>query len=249
MGQPTPTQSPEFWRQFGAAGPELEAAMHRTGQLSALIVAAIDPHARSASTGRVTPVPNGGARLAEYAKNQGANPARFEGFEAAARRILAGGTTAAQSVDATSRWLEDTADALFAAVESAEAKIGAARTPAFDAALAELRAQALLARFHARRTIAAVHYNLFLRGLRLAELLAATLTEKEAVAVWRELVAVTAGQPELASGLTVPMPLRTTNVRAELKELERSLKELEEQCCPPDEAIMKEKVWTPAPRG
>jgi hypothetical protein len=33
--------------------------------------------------------------------------------------------------------------------------------------------------------------------------------------------------------------------RDELKTLERSLKELEDQCCPPDEAVMKEKVWTP----
>ena len=33
--------------------------------------------------------------------------------------------------------------------------------------------------------------------------------------------------------------------RAELKKLEASFKDLEDQCCPPDEAIMREKVWKP----
>jgi hypothetical protein len=34
-----------------------------------------------------------------------------------------------------------------------------------------------------------------------------------------------------------------------LKRLESNLRALEESCCPPDEAVMKEKVWTPATTG
>ncbi len=37
----------------------------------------------------------------------------------------------------------------------------------------------------------------------------------------------------------------TAHWRSVLKSLEVNLRELEEQCCPPDEAIAKEKVWAP----
>ena len=75
-----------------------------------------------------------------------------------------------------------------------------------------------------------MHYNLFKRGLRLAELLAATYKEKEAVALFRELVLLAGEGPAW---------------RDELRQLERNLKELEEQCCPPDESVIHEKVWEP----
>lgn len=169
-----------------------------------------------------------GANLADYANNIGRDPARYEPLVEAARRILAGDRTPKQPPDATSHTLAKSATALLAALASTPAP------PPADAA--ELRLTAHLARFHAQRIIAAVHYNLFKRGLRLAELLAATAREKEAVASWREAVAVaTAGKLASAPAL-----------RAELKQLELNLKELEEQCCPPDEAILKEKVWQPS---
>lgn len=177
-----------------------------------------------------------GSNLAHYANNPGADPARYENLVDAARRILAGGTPEKRTPDATSEWLDDTATVILAVVREAETSRDAARDPQLKAKLAELRARALLARFHARRMFAAVHYNLFKRGLRLAELVAATYAEKDAVIVWRELVAQVGNHPFAADW------------RAELKRLEASLKDLEEQCCPPDEAILREKVWQPARR-
>lgn len=160
-----------------------------------------------------------GGQLAEYARRPAGDPERCEGFEAAARRLLAGGTTTRITPETTARWLEQTADRL----------LEAADTPP------PLRKAAHLARFHGRRALAAVHYNLFLRSLRLAELVAATLAEKAAVDAWRDLVRET-GSEAPAEGW-----------RAELKRLEAGMRELEEQCCPPDPVTLQEKIWIPEP--
>jgi hypothetical protein len=75
-----------------------------------------------------------------------------------------------------------------------------------------------------------VHFNLFKGGLKLAELFAATMQEKEAVAAWRELVAIAGDR----YAFDLAMGARDHNLcghwRDELKKLEGSLKELEEQC-------------------
>ena len=218
------------------AGPSLSAARELAGSLLPVVVGAAGV---SKSTDPITEAQQRslGANLADYARNPGGDPAHFESLVEAARRILAGGTTDKRTPDATSAWLDETATAILAAVRETEAAAGPARDPALEQSLAELRARALLGRFHARRMLAAVHYNLFTRGLRLAELVAATYGEKEAVAVWRELVA-TAGEHPLAA-----------QWRDELKKLEANVKDLEAQCCPPDEALLLEKIWTPTAKA
>ena len=170
-----------------------------------------------------------GAILAHYAANPAGDPQACESFTEAARRILAGATPTKRTPDDTIAALDDLADAVLAGISTAK-KSGGVLT---GSELGALQSRAYLARFHARRIVAAMHYNLFLRGLRLAELVAATYAEKEAVAAWRMLITFRA-PPEIAAAR-----------RAELPGLERSLKELEEQCCPPDEAILREKVWQP----
>lgn len=157
--------------------------------------------------------------LGDYAAQAGAAAERFEPFTEAARRILAGSPATRQAPDITALQLEQLAARVLAA----------SPTPAQAIAAHQ-------ARFQARRIIAAMHYNLFKRSLKLAELVAATYREKDAVLVWRELVA-------LAEQHRVP---EASRLRAELKHFEASLKELEEQCCPPDEAILKQPVWQPA---
>ncbi len=72
---------------------------------------------------------------------------------------------------------------------------------------------ALLARYHARRALAAVHCNRFGRRPRLVELFPATDGERDAVVVWRQLVA-NHGTHSLAA-----------EWRAALKQLVWSLKE------------------------
>ena len=219
-----------------AASPRpLAAEQQHANELRSTILAAAGP-ADAAGQKLAVDHSSLGVNLADYANNPGSDPAQFESSVEAARRILVGGTTTKRSPDATSHWLDATTDQLLASVRAAEIAPAAVRDAAQADALVDLRARALLGRYHARRMLAAVHYNLFKRGQRLAELVAATYGERDAVVVWRELVA-TCGSHPLA-------PLW----RAELKKLEWSLKELEDQCCPPDEATLKEKVWQPATR-
>ncbi len=197
-----------------------------------------------------------GGNLADYAGNPGHAPGEFESFIVAARRILAATPPAGHSPAATSRWLDAAADRILTAVHTAERAGTPSRLPhsARPAALAtvsaDLRIAAQLARFHARRAAAAVHYNLFKRGLKLAELVAATYAEKDALAAWRDLVALAESS---AAGSTPPALARDPRLlahwRSELKRVAASYKDLEEQCCPPDEAVMRAPVWSPATDG
>ncbi|MDP3070567.1 MAG: hypothetical protein Q8N18_09775 [Opitutaceae bacterium] len=172
-------------------------------------------------------------KLADYAALPAGAADRVENLIEAARRTLAGGPATKRTPDAAIFRLDELADALFAAVDAAEVSARGARDSALEREFAEVRARGHLARYHARRIVAAMHYNLFLRGQRLAELVAATYAEKDAVTAWRQLT-------------TLPASKEITEARhAELKKLEASYKDLEDQCCPPDEAIMREKVWQP----
>ena len=250
-----PQVAPEVWqrefqRRFGpAAAPHVETAVHRASEVLPMIVAAVYPYRLFPTTRGWAERQSLGANLADYAKNEGTDTEQFESFAAAAKRILAGETTSKRTPDATSRWFDQTAGAILAAARAAEAGVGARRGNEFDATLTDARILAQLARFHARRSLAAVHYNLFLRGQRIAELVAATYAERDAVAAWRELVAVAGDR----YNFDLAMGARNFDLcghwRDELKKLETNLKELEAQCCPPDEGVLKEKVWLPATDG
>jgi hypothetical protein len=145
--------------------------------------------------------------------------------------------------EATSRWFDETADAILGHVREIKTATGDAHDAELAATLVDLEAMAQLARFHARRVLGAVHYNLFRRSLKLGELYAATLEEQRAVDVWRQLVAVV-GDRDVA-GLGARRFGLTGSWRDELKLLEAGLKDLEEQCCPPDAATLKQSVWNP----
>jgi hypothetical protein len=239
----------EFERRFGPAAAEVEAGLHHASQVLPMIVAAVYPYRLFPTTRGWAERQSLGAALVDYANNEGTDTEQFENFADAAKRILAGGATSKRTPETTSRWFDETADAILASVQAAEARIGTHRGKEFDSTVTDLRILAQLARFHARRAIAAVHYNLFKRSQKLSELLAATLTEKEAVAAWRELVAAAGDYytDDLAMGA------RNFSLcghwRDELAKLEFNLKELEAQCCPPDDAVAKEKVWAPATAG
>ena len=246
-----PATPPEIWghafeRRFGpAAAPHIEAALHRASEVLPMIVAAVYPYSAFPTTRGWAERQSLGPSLAAYAKNTGTDVQQFESFEEAARRILAGGTTPRRTPDATSRWFDATADAVLAEVRAAEAAIGAKRGNEFDSTITDLKILAQLARFHARRVTAAVHYNLFLRGQQLGELYAATMDAKASVEAWRGLVAAAGDRyaPDLAMGA------RNFSLcghwRDELVRLEHDFKDLEAQCCPPDESTLQAKVWTP----
>jgi hypothetical protein len=213
------------------AVPELDAARLRATATLQLLAAAAHPDLFE--PGRAS------AALAEYAEQKIGDPTRHESSIEAARRVIAGGATAKRTPDQTSRELRDAADALLAAAQSIEG-----RAP--PAVVVDLRIVAHLARFHSHRMIAAVRFNLFKRSLKLAELVTSVYDEKAAVAAWRDLGAAAGdrGTFEL-SPAAAGLDLRG-HWRRELRTLEFNFRELEEQCCPPDASVMKDKVWLPA---
>ena len=125
-----------------------------------MIVAAVYPY-------RLVPTTRGwaerqslGTTLAQYAANEGTDVAQFESFAEAARRTFDGSTTAKRIPPMTSRWLDQTADAILADVAKAQRSPGP-HGGEFEATVTDLRILAQLARFHARRSLAAVFYNEF----------------------------------------------------------------------------------------
>jgi len=237
----------EFQRRFGAAAaPHVEAGLARASQVLPMLVASsCYPYGGFPTTRGWAERQSLGASLEAYSKNTGTDVQLFESFEEASRRILAGGTTAKRTPDQTARWLHETADAILASVAAAEKAISAQRGNEFDSTITDLKILAQLARFHALRSIAAVHYNLFKRGLKLSELVAATYKSREVVAAWRELVAIAGDRYAFDLAMGARNYSLCGHWRDELVKLEQDLKDLEAQCCPPDEAVLKEKVWSP----
>jgi hypothetical protein len=179
----------EFVRRFGpAAAPHVEAGLHRASQVLPMIVAAVYPYRLFPTTRGWAERQTLGASLAEYATNTGTDIQQFESFAEAADRIVSGGVTPRRTPAATSRWLDETADAVLAAVAQAEQGVGTLRGKEFDATTTDLRILAGLARFHARRAEAAVHYLVYERTKELHELHGVIAGESAAVEAWRGIV-------------------------------------------------------------
>jgi hypothetical protein len=239
----------EFRRRFGAAAPHIQAALHQASQVLPRIVASVYPYSLFPTTRGWAERQSLGASLAQYADNEATDVELFESFSAAAERILAGGATAKVTPDATSRWFDATADVVLAHVKAAEAEIGDKRGNEFDSTVTDLKILAQLARFHARRSLAAVNYNLHLRSQRKAELFAAARGEKEAIAAWRELVAAAGDRYAFDLAMGACNFDLCGHWRDELAKLEVNFRKLEEQCGSPDDPAAKENVWTPPTTG
>ena len=239
----------EFQRRFGPAAAPLAAGLHQASQVLPMIVAAVYPYAGFPTTRGWAERQTLGATLAAYAKNEGTDTELFENFADAAARIATRGATAKRTPAATSRWFDATADAILASIREAEAATGAEHGKEFDSTITDLKILAQLARFHARRSLAAVHYNLFLRGGAKPELVAATRGEGEALAAWRDLVAAAGDRyaPDLAMGA------RNHDLcghwRDELPRLEAGLAELETRLAQIPEAATPASAWSPASDG
>ena len=216
-----------------AAVPSTDAAK----EAARSILCRVDLHLR-APDGDPTPGRSGGNPLSRYAAAGSVEPLRIESTTEFARRTLAGSPTSRLTPESTGAFLRQQAAAILAAIDSAAARMPSPRS-------SDLRLIAELGLFHARRLEAAIHYNLFLRGLRIAELVAATYAEKDAVEHWRKLVKI-AGTAPADFAVVADLSLQVVaDWKAELARLEASLRDLEEQCCPPDAAVLQEKVWRP----
>ena len=228
---PTEVWDHEFARRFGAeAAPHLEAGLHRASQVLPYIVAS------SVYTYSLFPTTRGwaerqslGATLAQYARNTGSDVQQFEGLEEEAKRLLAGGTTTRRTPEMVSRWFDDAADDILAQVAQAEKTIGAKRGNEFDSTLTDLRILANLARFHARRSLAAVHYNLYRLGGSVPDFDEAIVGEQKAIEAWRGIVDAAGDR----YNFDLAMGARNVNLaghwRDELATLERSFGQLQNQ--------------------
>lgn len=229
-------------RRAAAAGPELEAAVAAARPILPRIAAAASPAIPEAAGNPWLSPHSLGPGIADYARNSGGDALHFETFIEAARRIVARGQTCKRTPDATSRWL----DAQAGRIEAALTALGPTPArPALAAAAADLRVLALFARFHARRNVTAVHYNLFRRQLKLTELIAVTFQERDTLKVWTEMVEAAAAGPEPAPDEAPSRRDLLPHWREELRKLAANVKDLEDQCCPPDESIKLDDIWQP----
>jgi hypothetical protein len=219
----------EFSRRFGGAAPAVSKGLHCASQVLPMIVAAVYPYRLFPTTRGWAERQSLGAALADYAKNEATDVQQFESFAEAATRVVAGGVTPRRTPQITSRWFDDTADAIVQSVSEAEAAIGHLRGPEFDATATDLRILANLARFHARRSLAAVHYNIFKNTRDPRALDEAVAGERSAIDAWRAIVAAAGDR------YTFDLAMGACNFdlcghwRDELVKLETNLASLEQQ--------------------
>jgi hypothetical protein len=187
----------DFRARFGDAGPYLESALHRASRVLPMIVAAVYPYRLFPTTRGWAERQSLGATLAQYAMNEGTDVEQFESFVDAAKRIASGGATAKRTPEITSRWFDETAVGILTDVGMAEAEYRAQSSTAqgsglsskeFQTTVTDLQILAQLARFHARRSNAAVFYNMFKAGRDPTRLVFAVQQERAAVDAWRKLV-------------------------------------------------------------
>jgi hypothetical protein len=178
----------EFERRFGKeAGPIVEAALHRASWILPRIIASSYPY-------RSFPMTAGWAEkqhlgdLPSFAKAEGSDVAQFEDFDEEAQRLIDGGKTAKIRPQETSRWFEQTADAVNALVTEAQKLIGNHQNKEFDSTVVDLKILANLALYHARRIPAAVCYRLYVRTKDVRALDDAIAHERLACEAWRQLV-------------------------------------------------------------
>jgi hypothetical protein len=237
----------EFFRHFGVAAPDIETGLQVASKVLPRIVASVYPYALFPTTRGWAERQALGDSLAEYADNEGSDVELFENFAEAADRILAGGATAKVTSEAASRWFDEIAEAVQRS--AANALASGAEGKEFDSAITDLRILALLARFHARRSMAAVHYNLYLRSQRKNELLAAFDGEKAAVAAWRDLVAAAGDRYSFNLAMGACAQNLCGHWRDELAKLEVNLAKLEEQCRSTKDDAAPLPAWTPRDSG
>ncbi|RMF97819.1 MAG: hypothetical protein D6741_09820, partial [Planctomycetota bacterium] len=222
------------WRFGKAVGPHVMAGLHRASQVLPRIVAA-------AYNYRFFPTTRGWAEmmrfgdLPTYAAGTGTDIEQFEGYQAAAERLLAGESTTLRSPLQTSRWFEETADAIdeeVMAIRTRETSIPERARQELETVVCDLRVLAGLARYHAARMRAAVWYHIA-KETKASQAKSQCVAEAErACRAWRSIVEAAEGiyADEVAFGVQrVGFP---RNWREELAALEAELPALGELPAP-----------------
>ncbi len=174
----------EFAARFGvhAAAP-LASALELASRVLQRIVAASYRYSNFPTT-RGWAEMNRQGSLPEYAGEQGSDIAQFLNVRDEARSIIAGTDTAMCRPEESSRWFARTADGILAQVALA----GPPSNKEFQSTVTDLKILAALARYHSRRLLAGVAYNLYQETGDLASFDEAIAYEKSALEAWSQIV-------------------------------------------------------------
>jgi hypothetical protein len=238
---PTEVWDRDFAHRFGPeAAPHVEAGLHRASQvLPYLVASSVYPYGNFPTTVGWAERQTLGDTLARYATNTGSDVQQFESLPEAAQRIITSKTPVQRTPESVSRWFDLAAEDISREADLAEKGIGAKRGNEFDSTLTDLRILAGLARFHARRALAAVHYNLYRGTGELHELYDAIAGERAALAAWRTIV--TAAGDRYSFDLMFGIRSRglAGHWRDELPVLEKSVAGLEQELRSADPARVR----------
>lgn len=181
-----PQVSPEIWdeafrQHFGAAaGPVVAEALHTASRVLPRIVAASYRY-------QLFPTTRGWAEmmrqgdLPEFATEEGTDTEQFQSPADAAKHPV----TTLRSPAETSRWFNDTADAIVARTKQLEG----ITNKELQSTLADLGILAHLARYHAARLNGAVNYNLYRLTKNASSLDDAISREQNAIEAWKAMIA------------------------------------------------------------
>jgi hypothetical protein len=178
----------EFARRFGGAGATVQKALALASRILPRIVAYTYPY-------NLFPTTRGWVEkermedLPAYAQALPSDTEQFASLAEEAERRIAGGGSGKIRPQATSAWFEATAARVLELVDQAQALIDDHAGLEFAAVSADLRILAHLARYHARRIPAALHWLWFRHSGDRYELNDAIAHEEAAIGAWRDLVA------------------------------------------------------------
>src|SRR5262249_32781326 len=179
----------EFGRRFGAAaGPHVEAALHRASTVLPRIVASSYRYAYFPTTRGWAEMQHQDA-LPVFAGLEGSDTAQFMSPAAAARTMTDGSPSPLRRPEETAAWFAAAADAIDK--ELAAATSGAASKDAeFTSTVTDCRILASLARYYAARLPAAVAYDAYKLGAHgVEDFDAAVAGERRAIDAWASIVA------------------------------------------------------------
>jgi hypothetical protein len=177
-----------FDTRFGPeAGRHVMEGLHLASKVLPRIVAASYRYENFPTT-RGWAEMNRQGSLPEYAEQEGSDIEQFMNVRDEAATLIAGADTSKRRPEETSRWFQVTSDAILDHVRLAEKSIRNPSNKEFRSAVTDLKILAGLARFHSRRLLAGVRYNLYKQTGNLAEFDEAIATERDALQSWKQIV-------------------------------------------------------------
>ncbi len=226
----------EFAQRFGArAGPKVKEALHKASWILPMIVGACAPYGKFPTTRGWAGKQRFGD-LHQYAIAEGSDIQQFASFDTEAKLLIEGGETAKRLPSATSDWFKSTHDELDELIVAIEQTANTDENKELFSTITDLRILSKLALFHATRIPAAVNYRIYERTKDPHALDDAMADEKEAIAVWQQVVAAAADvyAPDLMFGMRERafggiVHHLSGHWKEELGYLEKGLMELEEK--------------------